>query len=300
MARSHPPTLLTLAERTLREECALPRPSRILVAVSGGGDSQALLHVLSRLSARLGLELDAHGVDHGLRPEAAEELELARALAERSGVPFSISRLRVTPGGNLMARARAARHAALERAAASVGAELIATAHHADDRAETVLERLLRGAGPRGLAVLPPRAGTLIRPLLRARRTDVQAHLERHRIPHASDPTNFDRRFMRARLRFEVLPMLESLSPKIVEHLAALADQLAAPPPPELEDRQGRPLRLGRAQVRELRRLLEKRDYGASVALGQNLQIRLDPATGQPEVLDTAGSRGAVKAKKSD
>jgi tRNA(Ile)-lysidine synthase len=298
MPRSHPPTLLKLAERTLRDECALPDRARVLVAVSGGGDSQALLDVLAHLASRLGLSLHAHGVDHGLRPEAARELELAAELASRRGVPFTASKLRVAAGGNLQARARAARRAALVAEAARVGADLIATGHHADDRAETVLERLLRGAGPRGLAVLPPRSSEWIRPLIRARRTDVQVHLERHRLRWATDPSNEDPRFVRTRVRREVLPLLEALCPRIVEHLTALADELVLPAPPELRDGRGHPVALGRAQMRALLRMQQKRDFHAEIALGGGRRVRLDRATGEPRVLERPEPRRGFQIRE--
>ncbi|WP_437607143.1 tRNA lysidine(34) synthetase TilS [Sorangium sp. So ce834] len=248
--RSHPPSLIRLAERLIRDERLLARGDVVLCACSGGPDSTALLHVLAMLRRRIGHEVVAHGVDHGLRPEAAAELAIARDLAERLGVPYSSTRVDVAPGANLQARARAARFAALAAASAARGARAIATGHTADDRAETVLLRLLRGAGPRGLAVLPPRAPLwtdaagaapgagepgsaaagveLIRPLLLARRADVLAHLSRHRLAFAEDPSNGDPRFTRVRVRRELLPLLQDLSPAIVEHLCALSDMLAA------------------------------------------------------------------------
>jgi tRNA(Ile)-lysidine synthase len=88
--------------------------------------------------------------------------------------------------------------------------------------------RLLRGTGVRGLGVLPVRDGDRIRPMLRARRTDVEAHLARHGIPYRVDPSNRDPRFLRARVRSEVMPALERLSPRVVEHMCALADELCA------------------------------------------------------------------------
>ncbi len=309
MARSHPPTLITLAERALSDECQVVRGARIVVAVSGGGDSMALLHVMAKLKKRWRLSLFAHGVDHGLRPEAGAELALARELAEREGIPFSQSRLRVKPGGNLMARARDARWRALANAASTLGAELIATAHHADDCAETVLERLLRGAGPRGLAVLPARHENRIRPLLRARKADVLAHLARHAIPFADDPSNLDRRFVRVRLRLEVIPLLEELSPRVVDHLCALADQIGGEGPPLLFDR-GAPVTLSRAQAAEVRRLVEKRRVRGMVPLPGGLVVRIDPMLGVPIVQhsEDAGKLknrvvrppGAAKASKSD
>jgi len=241
MRSSHPPTLLTIVARTIADERLFARGDRVLVAVSGGPDSMALLHVLARLAPKLGLGLRACGVDHGLRPAAADELILAQRWAAHLGVPFTQVKIDLAPGPNLMARARDARYAALRGVLEEWNAAeqarsgdrrapraSIATGHHADDRAETVLIRLLRGSGPAGLGVLPPRAPTLTRPLVRARRADVLAHIERHEVPYAEDPSNRDTRFLRTRVRCEVLPLLSELSPRIVEHLCALADAAAA------------------------------------------------------------------------
>jgi tRNA(Ile)-lysidine synthase len=234
VSRSHPPTLLTLARRLVREAKLWARGDRVLVAVSGGGDSMALLHVAARLRRELGHRVFAHGVDHGLRPEAEAELDLAEGVARSLDVPMTRSRLRVAKGGNLQARARDARREALCEEAARVDAKVIATGHHADDRAETILLRLLRGAGPRGVAALPPRTDEWVRPLLSARKSDILAHLSRNGLPSASDPSNADPRFLRVRVRRELLPLLEELSPGIVGHLTALADQLAALLPSEV------------------------------------------------------------------
>ncbi|HEY8039563.1 MAG TPA: tRNA lysidine(34) synthetase TilS [Polyangiaceae bacterium] len=228
MPRTHPPTLITLARAALREHALVPRGASVLVAVSGGPDSMALLHVLATLRRRLAFGLFAHGVDHGLRAEAAAELDLAQELARSLDVPFARTRVDVALGGNLQARARAARWGALRSAASRNGADRIATGHHADDRAETMLMRLLRGTGTKGLAVLPPADGERIRPLFRARRADIDAHVARHGLPHAVDPSNRDPRFLRTRVRHEVLPALERLSPRIVEHLCRLADEACA------------------------------------------------------------------------
>jgi len=231
MPRTHPPTLITLVRAALRDHALAPRGGRVLVAVSGGPDSMALLHVLAGLRARLAFGLFAHGVDHGVRPEASEELDLAQTFSRSVDVPFARTRVAVRPGGNLQARARDQRWDALRAAAARVGADRIATGHHADDRAETMLIRLLRGTGPRGLAALPAKVADRdlyrIRPLVRARRADVEAHIARHGIPCARDPSNRDPRFLRTRVRYELLPLLERLGPRVVEHLCALADALS-------------------------------------------------------------------------
>lgn len=205
----------------------------VLVACSGGVDSQVLLDVLAHLArptrgkhktAPPAFQLVACGVDHGLRPEAKDELALAEELARARGVAFSSVRVHVAPGSNLQARAREARFAALRRVAAEVGASFIATGHHLGDRAETVLIRILRGAPAPGLAVLPPVSKELIRPLIRASRAQIEAHARRRGLAFAHDPSNVDRRHLRVRVREEVVPLLRSLDPRIEEHLAALAD----------------------------------------------------------------------------
>lgn len=284
VGRSHPPSLIRLAERLVRDEALIERGDVVLCACSGGPDSTALLHVLGRLQSRLHFRVIAHGIDHGLRAEAADELALAGRVAASIQVPFAVTRVEVAPGGNLQARAREARRTALGAAAIAAGARSIATGHTAEDRAETVLLRLLRGSGPEGLAALPPSATMplreaakpeqgaergsdwfrgsdrsdaelhqtkirLIRPLLLARRADVKAHLARHAIEVAEDPSNRDPRFLRVRVRRELLPLMESMSPGIVGHLCALASMLAeaeanARPPAKDDALRG----LGRAQ----------------------------------------------------
>lgn len=224
--RSHPPSLRTLARRLIRDHRLLAKGDCALVAVSGGADSTALLHVLWLLREELSVSLVAAGIDHGLRTEAGQELAQVGTLAAALGIPFVVRKVHVAPGGNLQARARVQRHDALRSLAGQEGARVIATGHHADDRAETVLLRLLRGSGPRGLACLPPRQADLIRPLLLARRGDIDAHLARHRLPSSHDPSNDDARFLRTRVRHELLPLLTELSPGIVNHLTGLSDDL--------------------------------------------------------------------------
>lgn len=281
MSRSHPPALLTTARRVLVDECGPLDGRGILVAASGGPDSMALLHVLARLAPRLGLRLWAHSVDHGLRPEARCEVLLVEELSRSLGVPFSTTALRLAEGGNLQARARRARYAALRAEACRLGAGLIATGHHADDRAETVLIRLLRGAGPGGLGVLPPRDGDLIRPLIRARRSHVLAHVRRHRLIHADDPSNHDARFLRVRVRQELMPVLETLSPGIVSHLTGLADDLKSHDATTLAAPDGHKIVLGRAQRAALGRLLGRRSARQRVRLRGGWEVRFDPATGR-------------------
>ena len=287
--RSRPASLATIVRRAMTGagECALPPGTPILVAVSGGPDSMALLDVLARLGPGLGLEVLAHGVDHGLRPEAARELDLAEKFATSVGVRFDRPRVTVPRGGNLQARARELRWSALASVARGRGAA-IATAHHADDRAETLLMRLLRGAGTRGLGVLPPRAEapvttaappspgvTVVRPLLRARRADVLLHVERHAVPFASDPSNEDPRYLRTSVRQAVLPLLEKLDPHIVRHLETLADELVNA---ELRGKsQAWASSLPRPTQEALTRLMASGSHDARVWLPGGLVVSVDP-----------------------
>ena len=228
--RTHPPTLLTLARRAIEDHALFGKGDLVIAAVSGGPDSMALLHALSILKKKMGFGLIAHGVDHGLRKEAILELDLAEKFAGKIGVPFDRTSLNVTPGGNLQARARTVRHAALEAVRVKMKARVIATAHHADDRAETMLMRILRGTGVRGLAVLPSRAekAPLVRPFIFARKADVDAHNARHAVPFSLDPSNQNPRFLRARVRDELIPLLSELNPGVVDHLCNIAEELSA------------------------------------------------------------------------
>ncbi len=182
----------------------------VLVAVSGGPDSVALLHALTLLRAELELELTVCHVHHGLRPEADRDAAFVEALAARLGCAAKVVRVQVPRGGGRSPEeaARVVRHAALTRIARDVGAGRIALGHTADDQAETVLMRVLQGAGPRGLAGIPARRGRIVRPLLEVDRASVLAHLAAHDLEAVDDATNRDTRFLRNRVRHEILPFL--------------------------------------------------------------------------------------------
>jgi tRNA(Ile)-lysidine synthase len=180
----------------------------VLVAVSGGADSTALLYVLSLLAPEWRLRLHVLHVDHGLRDDSAADAELVRALGRRLDVPVEVTRVTVVRRGSLEDAARVARHAALEAYADRIGAQRIALGHTADDQAETVVMRLLEGTGVRGLAGIPPARGPLIRPLIGVRRAALVAVLEGAGLAWREDPTNRDLKFFRNRVRHEVLPLL--------------------------------------------------------------------------------------------
>jgi tRNA(Ile)-lysidine synthase len=194
-------------ERTLRRHAMLAGGETVLVAVSGGADSVALLAVLTGLAPAWRLTLHALHVDHGLRPDSGRDAAHVRELGARLGVPVHVERVQVGPG-SVEAAARAARYAALETWAVRLGADRIAVGHTADDQAETVLMRVLGGAGVRGLAAIPPVRGRIIRPLIEVRRQALREALTAEGLDWLEDPSNRDPKFLRNRIRHELLPLL--------------------------------------------------------------------------------------------
>ncbi|HEU4587186.1 MAG TPA: tRNA lysidine(34) synthetase TilS [Gemmatimonadales bacterium] len=206
-------------------------PARLLVAVSGGPDSVALLDLLAAARADLGLELVVAHIDHGIDPESGAVADGVRALAGELGLPYAARALGLGARAT-ETRAREARYAALEQLRAEVGAEWIVTAHHADDQAETVLMRVLGGSGPAGLAGMAPRQGRVLRPLLPFRRAELAQHVRRYGSRLWDDPANRDTRQLRSWIRHELLPSIEGRIPDVRERLLRVADASAL-------DRQG-------------------------------------------------------------
>ncbi len=197
----------------------------LLVAFSGGPDSTALLWGLARIAGRTGLQLHAAHLDHGLDADSRRRATAASHLASRLDVPVTVERLQA-PGPDTEspeAFARRHRYAFLHRLADRLGAPFIATAHHADDQAETVLLRLLFGSGLEGLGAMSPIRGRVARPLLSCRRTELRHALRRSGLEPVIDPTNSDLGAPRNAVRSLLLPHLEAREPGTTMRLCCLA-----------------------------------------------------------------------------
>jgi tRNA(Ile)-lysidine synthase len=222
---------MTLSERvlrTVRQHALLPPGGRVAVALSGGADSVALVHILRDLETPgevrvVGL---AH-FNHQLRgAESDEDESFCRSMAATLGLRLEVGRADVRQlareqGRSIEDAARGVRYAFLEEAADRLGADVVAVAHSRDDQAETFLLRLIRGSGPRGLAGILPRAGRIVRPLLDISRADLRQYAAERTLAFRDDSSNADLAIPRNRVRHELLPYLErEFSPGIASVLA--------------------------------------------------------------------------------
>ena len=208
---------------------------RLLVGLSGGADSLALLATTAWVASRMGLQTEAAIIDHGLQDGSDQVAERAAVQAERLGAEphvLTVGVVRDAPGG-VENSARDARHGAFETLLEERGALAVLLAHTLDDQAEQVLMGLARGAGPRALAGIPRRRGALLRPFLGSgrdettalRRADTEEICRLHDLEWWEDPMNADRTQLRARVRHHVLPLLrDALGEQIDENLARTAD----------------------------------------------------------------------------
>ena len=226
-----PCMLLDRIRRTIRRHGLASPSTRVVIALSGGGDSVALAHLLRELE--IAGEVTIGGVahfNHQLRDAAAGDEGFCQSLAASLGLPFVAGRedvraKAVAEGRSIEDAARTARHVFFEAARAELGGDVVAVGHTRDDQAETFLLRLLRGAGPRGLSAMHPRSGNVIRPLLDCRRAELREYLAARGVAFVDDETNADVTIPRNRVRAELLPLIERrFNPAVVDALAAQAE----------------------------------------------------------------------------
>jgi tRNA(Ile)-lysidine synthase len=288
--------------------------ARIVAAVSGGADSVALVHLLAELSDAGAVALAglAH-LDHRLRGgESDRDREFCAALAANLQVPFSVEQIEVLReaerrGESIEQTARAVRYEFLERVRARVGADRVAVAHTRDDQAETVLLRLLRGTGTRGLAAILPSRDGVIRPLIDIRRAEIVRYLESHRHAWVEDSTNEDRRILRNWVRHALLPAIVARTGDgVTDVLARTADSaredealletLALAAEDRLRSDEGPTVMIDAGLLlveppaiarRVVRRLLES--VGRRAAAWAHVAAVMDLAAGEPGVVQASG-----------
>ena len=207
----------------IRQQDMVQPGETVICAVSGGADSVALLFAFYLLKEKLDIHLEAAHFNHGLRGEESDRDEaFVRTFCDRYDIPLHVESGIVMPGKKgLEAAARDARYAFLRSLPGK-----IATAHTADDNAETVLMHLIRGAGLKGLGGITPIHGNVIRPMLTVTRQDVERFLEEWCLSHIEDSSNQTDTFLRNRIRHHVMPLLQQENPKIAENLSQTALRL--------------------------------------------------------------------------
>ena len=204
----------------------------VLCAVSGGRDSVCLLHYLHHLGQERGFAVAAAHLNHLMRPTAQRDEDFVRALCASLDVPFYTEKADVYAlcdawGLTVEETGRRARYDFLRRTASAIRADFIATAHHREDQAETVLLQLLRGTGPQGLSGIPPVRDGIIRPLLDTPRAAIESYIRAHGLTYVTDETNLDQSYARNRLRHSALPALESTNAAAVQNLARFCEKAA-------------------------------------------------------------------------
>lgn len=215
--------MLNKLRQFVREQNLISPGDTVVCAVSGGADSMALLWAFYLLKEEWNLTLSAAHFNHGLRgAESDGDEAFVRDFCEGYGIPLVVGSGIVRPGKKgLEAAAREARYSFLNTLPGK-----IATAHTADDNAETVLMHLVRGTGLKGLGGIMPRNGRIIRPMLSVTRQDVEAFLEEYCLCYRNDSSNSEDAFLRNRIRHRVMPLLKEENPRLAENISAMSLRL--------------------------------------------------------------------------
>lgn len=217
--------LKQIAEKTIKKHHMLKKKDKVLVGVSGGPDSIALLHFLYHLKSEWELELVVAHFDHLLRPESSKEADFVAEHAKNLGLVAVVGKSDVAKyakeeGLSTQIAARELRYKFLEKAATEAGCQKIALAHHLDDQGETILMNFLRGPSPRGMAGIPPVRDKIIRPFIEITRRQIEEYIEENLLDTVTDFSNFDRKYFRNRIRLDLIPALEKYNPNIMVGLA--------------------------------------------------------------------------------
>lgn len=228
--------MLDQVRKTIARYAMLQARDRVLVAVSGGVDSVVLLHVLQELKKELKLTLAVAHFDHGIRPDSAQDAEFVKKLAQSLKLKFYAERADVPAYAkahklSLEVAARELRYQFLEKIAQAHTFNKIALGHTLNDQAETLLMRLLRGSGVEGLSGIPLVRSSehcqYIRPLIECSREQIEAYAKTHKLRWREDPTNYDTRILRNKIRHKLIPVLREYNPNLLEALGRTARLLS-------------------------------------------------------------------------
>ena len=246
-------------------------PVRVLCAVSGGLDSMCLLHLLSTWGREKGLSVTAAHFNHHLRQTADRDEAFVRDWCAAHDVPClcgsgDVGGYAAETGKTIEEAGRELRYAFLETARRDSGSDVILTAHHADDNAETILLNLLRGTGLQGLTGIPAERDGILRPFLEVTRRELEAYAEENHVPHVEDETNQEDDAARNLLRHKVLPVLRELNPRAVENMNRTAELLR-------QDQRALEMAAGTV-LRE-----------AAVTPGEGAELPLSACQGQPKAI---------------
>ena len=210
----------------------LQKGSRVLCAVSGGADSMCLLHWLHSNADAIGVSVAAAHFEHGIRgEESLRDMAFVQSACTEMGIALYIGRGNVPEYAEKKAigfeeAARELRYEFLEKTAEENGFDRIATAHNADDNAETVIFNLARGSGAAGLCGIPPVRGKIVRPLLETTRSEIENYLEANGIHHIEDSSNSSQQYSRNKIRLQVMPVLREINPGVSKAILRSGDML--------------------------------------------------------------------------
>ncbi|MGB9891035.1 tRNA lysidine(34) synthetase TilS [Thermodesulfovibrio yellowstonii] len=222
--------IIKKVKQTIEKYNMLSVGDHVLVGLSGGPDSVCLLQILNILKSSYKLKISAAYIDHELRPDdVPKEIEFCKKLCESLNIPFYVQSINVKDFAkkekiSIQEAARILRYAALDQISININAHKIAVAHNADDQAETVIMRLLRGAGPAGLSGIPPVRKKIIRPLIEIERTEIERFLSEKNISYIIDPSNESMKYLRNKIRKTLMPVIKTVSPKATKIISKTAD----------------------------------------------------------------------------
>jgi len=207
----------------------IQKKDKILLAVSGGPDSMALLHIMEGFKKDWEIEIGVAHLNHQLRPAAEAEMQYVKSYCSTQGIEFYCRTVDIADHARrekktIEEAGRDQRYQFFKELCCQFGWQKVATGHHKDDRAETVLMNLLRGSGVKGLRSIMPISGSIIRPLLAVSKSEILAYLDLNAVKYFIDDSNTDLNYLRNRIRYELLPLLKNYNPQIISGLNQLAD----------------------------------------------------------------------------